>query len=147
MRALAYSNKTVIRRSPEGVFEFCSDLRNELRWNPKVKYIEKLTDGPVGVGTRFRARWANSGPTTVEVVRFDRPRLWETNTEARGMVIRFQGTVTDVAQGALHRLPGASTQGPGLAGGASCPASHATPGRAAHAPHQAGARGNHGDVG
>jgi hypothetical protein len=48
MRALSYSIKSVIRRSPEGVFDYCSDLRSELHWNPKVKYIEKLTDGPVG---------------------------------------------------------------------------------------------------
>jgi uncharacterized protein YndB with AHSA1/START domain len=102
MRALTYSTETVIRRSPEDVFDYCSDLRSELEWNPKVKYIEKLTDGPVGVGTRYRARWANSGPTTVEVVRFDRPRSWETTTKARGMVIRFQGTVADAAPGARY---------------------------------------------
>ena len=102
MRALTYSTETVIRRSPEEVFEFCGDVRSELGWNPKVKYIEKLTDGPVGVGTRYRARWANSGPTTVEVVAFDRPRSWETTTRARGMVIRFQGAVADAAGGARY---------------------------------------------
>ena len=102
MCALTYSTETVIRRPPEDVFEFCGDLRSELQWNPKVKYIEKLTDGPVGVGTRYRSRWANSGPTTVEVVAFDRPRGWETTTRARGMVIRFQGTVADAAPGARY---------------------------------------------
>jgi hypothetical protein len=73
-----------------------------LQWNPKVKYVEKLTHGPVGVGTRYRARWANSGPATVEVVQFDRPRRWETTAKARGMVVRFQGTVTDAAPGARY---------------------------------------------
>jgi uncharacterized protein YndB with AHSA1/START domain len=102
MRALAYRIESVIRRSPEDVFDFCSDLRSELQWNPKVKYVEKLTDGPVGVGTRYQARWANSGPTTVEVIRFDRPRRWETTATARGMAIRFQGTVTDVTPGARY---------------------------------------------
>ena len=102
MRALSYSTEMVIRRSPEDVFDYCSDLRSELQWNPNAKYIEKVTDGPVGVGTRYRARWANSGPTTVEVVGFDRPRGWETTTRARGMVIRFQGTVTDAAPGARY---------------------------------------------
>jgi Polyketide cyclase / dehydrase and lipid transport len=100
--ALSYRTATMIGRSAEDVFDYCSDLRSELHWNPKVKYVEKLTDGPVGVGTRYRARWTNSGPTTVEVVGFDRPRSWETSTRARGMVIRFQGTVTDVAQGARY---------------------------------------------
>src|SRR5512132_2875192 len=102
MNALAYRTETVIHRPPEEVFEFCSDLRSELRWNPKVKYVEKLTDGPVGVGTRYRAQWANSGPTTVEVVAFDRPRSWETTATARGMGIRFQGVVTDARPGARY---------------------------------------------
>ena len=100
--ALAYSTETVIGRSPEDVFDYCSDLRSELQWNPKVRYIEQLTDGPVGVGTRYRARWANSGPATVQVVAFDRPRSWETTATARGMRIRFQGTVTGAAQGARY---------------------------------------------
>jgi hypothetical protein len=72
MSALSYRTETVIRRPPQDVFDYCS----ELQWNPKVNYVEKLTDGPVRVGTRYRARWANSGPTAVEVVQFDRPRSW-----------------------------------------------------------------------
>jgi deazaflavin-dependent oxidoreductase (nitroreductase family) len=102
MRALAYRTQTVIHRPPAEVFEFCSDLRSELQWNPKAKYIEKLTDGPVEVGTRYRARWANSGPTTVEIVQFNRPHMWETNATAKGMAIRFQGTVTDAGPGARY---------------------------------------------
>ena len=102
MSALAYRTETVIHRPPEEVFEFCSDLRSELQWNPKVKYVEKLTDGPVGVGTRYRARWANSGPTAVQVVQFRRPHSWETSAQARGMNIRFRGTVTDAAPGARY---------------------------------------------
>jgi uncharacterized protein YndB with AHSA1/START domain len=100
--ALSYSTEMVIRRPPEDVFDFCSDLRSELQWNPKAKYVEKLTDGPVGAGTRYRAQWANSGSTAVDVVAFDRPRSWETNARARGMGIRFQGTVTDAAPGARY---------------------------------------------
>ena len=102
MNTLSYRIEAMIRRPPEDVFDYCSDLRSELQWNPRVKYVEKLSDGPVGVGTRYRARWANSGPTTVEVVQFDRPRRWETTTRARGMSIRFRGTVTDAAQGARY---------------------------------------------
>ena len=102
MRALSYRTEAVIRRPPEDVFDYCSDLRTELQWNPKAKYVEKLTDGPVGVGTRYRAQWSNSGPATVEVVQFDRPRRWETHATARGMSIRFQGIVTDVAPGARY---------------------------------------------
>jgi uncharacterized protein YndB with AHSA1/START domain len=102
MSALSYRTEIMIQRPPEEVFDYCSDLRSELQWNPKVKYVEKLTDGPVRIGTRYRARWSNSGPTAVEVVQFDRPRRWETNAEARGMSIRFQGTVTDAGPGTRY---------------------------------------------
>ena len=102
MRAVASNTEMVIHRPAEDVSNYCSDLCSELQWNPKVKYVEKLTEGPVGVGTRYRAQWANSGPTTVEVVQFDRPRSWKTHTNARGMGIRFQGTVSDAAPGTRY---------------------------------------------
>jgi hypothetical protein len=106
MRTLSYSTQTVIHRSAEDVFDYCS----ELQWDPKVKYGEKLTDGPVGVGTRYRAQWANRGPTAVEGMPFDRPRRRETHTTARGMDIRFQGTVSDAAQGARYNASWSSNR-------------------------------------
>jgi len=56
MADLSYVAKDVITASPVEVFDFCSDLRNELVWNPNAEQVDKLTDGPVGAGTRFRAR-------------------------------------------------------------------------------------------
>jgi Polyketide cyclase / dehydrase and lipid transport len=102
MCALSYSVESVIRRSSEDVFEFCSDLRSELEWNPKVKYVEKLTDGPVGVGTRYRARWANSGPITVEVVAFDRRAAGRPRPGLGAWLSGSGGTVTDAAHGARY---------------------------------------------
>jgi hypothetical protein len=37
-----------------------SDHRSELEWNPTCQVMEKITDGPVGTGTRFRAKWKSS---------------------------------------------------------------------------------------
>jgi hypothetical protein len=66
-------NHVFIRRSPEAVFDFIVDMRNELRWNPDCRHMEKITDGPVGAGTRFLAKWRMSGLIEVECVRADRP--------------------------------------------------------------------------
>ncbi len=66
----------LIQRPPEEVFDYLSDPRNELEWNPKVRVMEKLTDGPVGVGTEFRAKWTKSGVVTLECREYDRPRHW-----------------------------------------------------------------------
>jgi len=69
-------NTTLIERGPEEVFDYLVDLRNELEWNPGVESMEKLTDGPLGVGTKYLAKWKQSRLLEVECTRFDRPREW-----------------------------------------------------------------------
>jgi hypothetical protein len=39
----------------EEVFDFVADERNEPRYNPRIRRAEKLSPGPIGGGTRFRA--------------------------------------------------------------------------------------------
>ena len=65
-----------IARPPEPVFDYLVDLRNELEWNPGVESMEKITEGPIGVGTTYRAKWKQSGTILVECTAFDRPRSW-----------------------------------------------------------------------
>ena len=72
----AVENSVVIDRPPEEVFDYASDMRHELEWNPDVQSMAKVTDGPIGVGTRFAAKWKQSEPVVVECTRFDRPRSW-----------------------------------------------------------------------
>jgi hypothetical protein len=38
--------------------------------------VERLTDGPVDVGTKFRAKWKQGPAVVTEVTVFDRPRTW-----------------------------------------------------------------------
>lgn len=66
-------NSVDIDRPPEVVFDYASDMRHELDWNPDVESMSKITDGPIGVGTKFQAKWKQSEPLVVECVRFDRP--------------------------------------------------------------------------
>jgi hypothetical protein len=62
-----------IARSRGEVFDYCSDLTREPEWNPKAKRVEKVTDGPTGLGTRYEAEFLQGNPMTIELVRFDRP--------------------------------------------------------------------------
>ena len=57
-----------IRRSPDEVFDYCTDLRREPEWNPRTRRIEKLTDGPIGLGTRYLGEWIRGDPMTIEFV-------------------------------------------------------------------------------
>lgn len=67
---------SIVHRPLDEVFAALSDPRGELQWNPKVRMMEKLTDGPVGLGTQFKAKWTKSPVVTLEVTRFDPGEGW-----------------------------------------------------------------------
>lgn len=69
-------NSVILPARPDVVFDYLSDHRAELEWNPKCERMEKLTDGPVGLGTRYRAKWRNSPSVELETVAFERPCSW-----------------------------------------------------------------------
>jgi hypothetical protein len=69
-------SSAMIERNIEDVFDYLVDLRNELEWNPGVESMVKLTDGPIGIGTRYLAKWKQSKRIEVECVAFDRPHSW-----------------------------------------------------------------------
>ena len=69
---------TIIDRPPHVVWQFyaVNHLRNHPRWDPKME-LRQLTNGPVGVGTRFRrrhTRLAEPIDGTMEVVEFEPDR-------------------------------------------------------------------------
>jgi uncharacterized protein YndB with AHSA1/START domain len=76
MKMAVIENSVQIDRSPEEVFDYLVDLRNELEWNPDVQSMAKITDGPIGVGTKFLAKWKQSKLIEVECIRFEPPYRW-----------------------------------------------------------------------
>ncbi|HEY6687056.1 MAG TPA: SRPBCC family protein [Propionibacteriaceae bacterium] len=77
------SGEILINRPVQQVFDFVADQRNEPIYNPQMLQSEKITDGPIGVGTRFRAT-ARSGRRVVEmlieVTECDRARRFGSRT-------------------------------------------------------------------
>ena len=70
-------NTVEIARTTDAVFDYLADQGNEVQWNPDCVSMEKLTAGPVGVGTRFRAKWKQGPVVQTECTRFERPRAWQ----------------------------------------------------------------------
>ena len=85
--------EAAIRRSPEEVFDYCSDHAHEPEWNIKMRGIQKLTDGPIGVGTRYRMEFTSGPPVISECVRFERPDVWEMIGRSRALTSGWRGTV------------------------------------------------------
>ena len=80
----------LIDRPPATVFDFVADERNEPRFNPRMEGCELLTDGPIGVGSRFRATMRTGGrkvPVTVEFTGYERPRRLASHSAVPGAEI------------------------------------------------------------
>lgn len=95
------TNHTSVACTPEELFDYCVDIRNELEWNPTAVSMAKLTDGPVGVGTTFLARWKGA-PSAIEVrcVEFERPRHW-VHENGGPIAVTFTGSVEPAEAGAV----------------------------------------------
>ena len=74
--AAVIENSVEISRSPEDVFDYLSNVRNEPSWNPDCEWVEATSDGPIGVGSRFRAKWKQGPVIETSITRFQRPRRW-----------------------------------------------------------------------
>jgi uncharacterized protein YndB with AHSA1/START domain len=85
------SGEIVIDRPIDEVFDFVADERNEPLYNSRMLTAEKVTDGPIGIGTRFSAT-TNSGRGTadmvIEVISFNRPMRIVSSTSLSNMNIR-----------------------------------------------------------
>jgi Polyketide cyclase / dehydrase and lipid transport len=88
-----------IRRSASDVFDYCTDMAREPEWNPRTRSVEKLTEGPVGLGTRYRAEWMQGDPMVVEYVRFDRPSAWAGVGRSHRLTTKSEGRVSPTEDG------------------------------------------------
>lgn len=94
-----------IRRPVEEVFDFVADERNEPTYNRTMISCEMITEGPIGVGSRFRASIrGRSRPMSmdIEYTGFDRPHLIASTT--RMSSADFTGTLTFTPTPAGTRL-------------------------------------------
>ncbi len=77
------TGEILIDRPIDVVFDFVSDERNEPLYNPALLHSDKITDGPVAVGTRFHATHKSArGPVDMDVAvtAFDPPRRMASRT-------------------------------------------------------------------
>ena len=68
-------HETRITRSPEAVFDFFADLRNEPKWNHgHVRDVQMTSAPPIGQGTTFEGKHPGFGTATWKLVEYVRPR-------------------------------------------------------------------------
>jgi hypothetical protein len=113
------TGEIVIDRTTEEVFDFVSDERNEPAYNPEMLSVDKVSDGPIGSGTRFRAAMKSGRrtlPMDLQFTTFLRPARLGSHSSFAGVAIdgeltfepRGEATLMhwtwDVAPGGALRL-------------------------------------------
>jgi hypothetical protein len=96
----------VINRPVDEVFDFVADARNEPLYNARMLRAEKLTPGPIGVGTRFRDQIASMGrpaEIAIEIIDYERPRRLTDSIRLSTMDIRGGLTFDPVPGGTRMR--------------------------------------------
>jgi carbon monoxide dehydrogenase subunit G len=103
----------------EAAFDYVADFANSEEWDPGVETAERLDNGPVGVGSRYRLGvhlGSRVAPMEYRITEFDRPRRVVLVGEGSGVSavddIRFEPSPTgtridytaDIRLGGLLRL-------------------------------------------
>lgn len=99
----------LIDRPVGEVFDFVADECNEPRFNPQMRRAEKISDGPIGAGTRFRAEMISMGRPVgmeIEFTGFERPRRLASTTHMSSMDVRYALTFEPVPDGTRMRWSG-----------------------------------------
>ena len=98
--------EVLIHRPLEQVFDYVADERTEPTYNRNMAVSEKITGGPIGVGTRFRST-IRSRPRPmhmdVEYTRFDRPHLIASTTRMTAADVTGTLTFTPIPAGTRLR--------------------------------------------
>lgn len=81
------SASTHIAKSPDDVFKLFADIGNADKYVSGIRKVEMLTDGPVGVGTRFRetrVMFNREATEEMEVTSFDPGKSYRVETKSHG---------------------------------------------------------------
>ena len=96
----------LVKRPAEEVFDFVADERHEPRFNPHMLTAEKVSDGLIAKGTRFRAEIDNLGrtvPMDIEFTAVERPRRLASSTHMTAMDVHGELTFDPVPEGTRLR--------------------------------------------
>src|SRR5580765_4582837 len=82
-------------QSPETVFDYIADIRNESEWSKDMRSAEMVSDGPVGDGTVFETDYRLFGKMRIVLSEHRRPEHLVFDGEGPKMNMHF---VMDVAE-------------------------------------------------
>jgi hypothetical protein len=104
--AMRVQGEIVIEKPIEDVFDYVADERNEPSYNRHMSRADKVSPGPIGVGTTFHSVMTRAGrraDMTVTFTEFDRPRHIAERTALANMDITGELLFDTVPEGTRMR--------------------------------------------
>lgn len=89
------TGEVTINAPVDEVFDLVADERNEPRYNPRIVRADKVSEGPVGAGSRFVAQpksMGSKGSMTLTILEYDRPH--RLHNLVRSSYMQVDGTLT-----------------------------------------------------
>ncbi|MFD2444231.1 hypothetical protein ACFSO7_09640 [Bacillus sp. CGMCC 1.16607] len=100
----AFTDKIMINVPKLEVFEFISDLRNGSKMNEDILSVEKLTEGPIEIGTKFKETKIIRGrntEATIEVIEYTSLKAFSATSEANGLKVTYHYHLSEIPNGTL----------------------------------------------
>ncbi|QHE51064.1 SRPBCC family protein [Pontibacillus sp. HMF3514] len=94
----AFSDEVTIAKPKDEVFTFAANMDHSTDVMPNVVKIEKLTEGPVGVGTQYRETREIRGKeasSVIEVVEYKPNEKYSVKSSLEGLTTIYHYTFTE----------------------------------------------------
>jgi carbon monoxide dehydrogenase subunit G len=103
----AFTGKTTIDCPINEVFDFISDLRNGPKMNEDILSVEKLSEGPIGVGSKFKETKVIRGRNAeamIEVVQFEANKAFSAQSEVNGLKVTYHYQLSEGNTGTIVKF-------------------------------------------
>ena len=88
-----FEKSIVINRPQQEVFDFVTDLSNDSKWQSNIESVERVSDGPIGVGSTWRyvtKLLGRKNETEIQMTSYDPPN--QASVKAISGPIPFENT-------------------------------------------------------
>ncbi|WP_235858122.1 SRPBCC family protein [Sutcliffiella cohnii] len=100
---MADLHDTVMIEKPlEEVFSYAANLQNSIHIMSNVTHIEKVTEGPVQPGTKFKETREIRGrkaSAIIEIVEYEPPNTYSVKSESNGLKVVYRYFFENTAEG------------------------------------------------
>ncbi|MBS4190009.1 SRPBCC family protein [Bacillus sp. FJAT-49705] len=102
-----FRSSVIIHKPVKEVFDYIASMENTSEIMPNVVKMEKLTEGPIGKGTKFKETRSVRGNTVnadVEMVEYEQDKLFKTRSNSNGLIVEYTYIFHEIKEGTQVEL-------------------------------------------